>query len=222
MTALGLIPARGGSKSVPRKNVRDLAGKPVIVWTIEAALACPTLDRVVVSTDDEEIARIARSHGADVPFMRPAGLALDDTPDLPVYRHVLAELGAAPRVVAWLRPTAPLRTADDIAAALGLLDQTGADCVRSICLAEHHPSWMVTLDGDRLEPLGDVARYFRRQELPPVYRLNGAVDVVRCAAVPPEGPLFAGDVRGYAMPAERSVDLDSELDFVLAEALLTR
>jgi CMP-N,N'-diacetyllegionaminic acid synthase len=222
MSVLGLIPARGGSKSVPRKNVRDLAGKPVIVWTIEAALACQTLDRVVVSTDDEEIARIARAHGAEVPFLRPAELALDDTPDLPVYRHALAELGVEPDAVAWLRPTAPLRTADDITAALGLLAETGADAARSVCIAEHHPSWMVTLDGDRLEPLGDVARYFRRQELPPVYRLNGAVDVVRCAAVPAEGPLFAGDVRGYVMPAERSVDLDTELDFALAEALLSR
>ena len=213
---LGLIPARGGSKGVPRKNVRQLAGKPLIAWTIEAALDAPSLDRVVVSTDDEEIAEIARAHGAEVPFLRPAELARDETADLPVYRHALAELGE-PDSVAWLRPTAPLRAAEDIEAALGLLGETGADTVRSVTEAEHSPYLMGRLDGGRLVPLlGDVPE--RRQLLPLVYRLNGAVDVVRCSSV--GDVLFGGDVRAYVMPAERSVDVETELDLLLAEANL--
>ena len=219
MRSLGLIPARGGSKGVPRKNVRDLAGKPLLVWTIEAALRCPSLARVVVSTEDEEIAAVARAYGAEVPFTRPADLAEDGTPDLPVYRHALEELGGGFDALAWLRPTAPLRTAGDVAAALELLDDTGADCVRSVCLAEHSPYWMGRIEDGRLVPLlGELPP--QRQQLPDVVRLNGAVDVVRCASVGNE--LFGGDVRAYVMPPERSVDLDSELDFLLAEALLRR
>jgi CMP-N-acetylneuraminic acid synthetase len=215
---LGLIPARGGSKSVPRKNVRELAGKPVLAWTVETALACAALERVIVSTDDEEIAAVARACGAEV-LARPAELARDETPDLPVYRHALDELGDSYDAVAWLRPTAPLRAAEDVDAAVRLLEETGADAVRSVCEAEHSPYWMGRLDGDRLVPLlGEVPE--RRQLLPPVYRLNGAVDVVRCSSVGDE--LFGGDVRAYVMPRERSIDLDTELDFLLAEALLRR
>ena len=219
MSVLGLIPARGGSKGIPRKNLRELAGKPLLAWTVEAALACPLLDRVLVSTDDDEIAAAARACGAEVPFARPAQLANDDTPDLPVYRHALETLGDEFDVVAWLRPTAPLRTAEDIAAAVRLLEETGADCVRSVCEAEHSPYWMGRVEEGRLVPLLDDLPP-QRQLLPPVYRLNGAVDAVRCAAVGEE--LFDGDVRAYVMPPERSVDLDTELDFLLAEVLLRR
>lgn len=219
MRVLGLIPARGGSKSVPRKNVRELAGKPVLVWTAEVALACPALDRVVVSTDDAEIAEVARACGLEVPFMRPAELAGDETPDLPVYLHALAALDEGFDAVAWLRPTAPLRTVTDIEAAIRVLAETGADAVRSVCVAEHSPYWMVRSDDGKLVPLLDEVPV-RRQLLRPVYRLNGAIDVARCASVRNE--LFGGEVRPYVMPAERSVDLDTELDFVLAEALLRR
>lgn len=227
MRILGIIPARGGSKSVPRKSIRSLAGKPLIVWTIEVALACPILDRVIVSTDDEEIAQIVSDHGAEVPFLRPAELAQDDTPDLPVYQHALSWLAEHedyhPDIVVWLRPTAPLRTVQDVEAAIKLLIKTGADCVRSVSPAEHHPYWMKRLDGDRLVPFMDGIdenKYYRRQLLPPVYRLNGAVDVTRCRTVMEKGHLYSGDVRGYVMPVERSIDLDSELDFALAELLL--
>jgi len=215
---LGLIPARGGSKSVPRKNVRELAGKPLIAWTVEAALAS-ALDRVVVSTDDEEIAEVARAAGAEVPFLRPVELARDDTTDLPVYRHALAALGSEPVAVAWLRPTAPLRAVADIDAAVELLLETGADAVRSVCRAEHSPYWMGRLDDGRFVPLLDAIPD-RRQLLPDVYRLNGAVDVARCSSV--RDVLFGGDVRAYVMPLERSADIDSELDLAVAELLLAR
>ena len=226
MTALGLIPARGGSKGVPRKNLRELAGKPLVAWTIETALRCDGIERLVVSTDDEEIASVCRDLGAEVPFRRPADLARDESPDLPVYEHALdwlaREEGYRPAAVVWLRPTAPLRTVEDIEAVLEMLEETGCDSVRSVCRAEHHPAWMRTLEGDRLRPLldGDGANYHQRQALPPVYRLNGAVDAVRSASVGSGPELFGGDVRGYVMPAERSVDLDTMLDFALAERLL--
>jgi len=226
---LCIIPARSGSKGVFRKNIRQLAGKPLIAWTIEVALVCPSLDRVIVSTDDQEIAEIARQYGAEVSFIRPAELAQDDTPDLPVCQHALSWLAEheyyCPDIVVWLRPTAPLRTVQDVEAAIQLLIETGADCVRSVCLAEHHPYWMNRLDGDRLVTFLDgidESRYYCRQLLPPVYRLNGAVDVTWCRTVTEKGLLYSGDVRGYIMPAERSIDLDIELDFALAELLLQR
>lgn len=227
MKVLAVIPARRGSKSILRKNLALLASKPLIAWTIETALACSRLSRVIVSTDDQEITEVARRYGAEVPFLRPAELAQDDTPDLPVYQHALSWLaeheGYCPDIVVWLRPTAPLRTVQDVECAIQILIRTGADCVRSVCLAEHHPYWMKRLDGDRLMPFLDgidESKYYRRQLLPPVYRLNGAVDVTWRRTVMQKGLLYSGDVRGYLMPAERSVDLDKELDFVLAELLL--
>jgi len=164
-----------------------------------------------------------------VPFIRPAELAQDDTPDLPVYQHASSWLAEhedyRPDIVVWLRPTALLRTVQDVEAAIRLLIETGADCVRSVCSPEHHPYWMKKLNGDRLVPFMediDLARYYQRQLLPPVYSLNGAVDVTRCRAVTEKGSLYGGDVRGYAMPVDRSIDLDSELDFAIAELLLER
>ena len=226
---LSIIPSRGSSKGVPRKNIRPLAGKPVIAWTIETAFACHSLDRIIVSTDDKEIAEIARQYGAEVPFIRSNELAQDDTPDLPVYQHALSWLaeheGYRPDIVVWLRPTAPLRTVQDVEAAIHLLIDTGADGVRSVCPAEHHPYWMKKLNGDRLVPFMegiDLTRYYQRQLLPPAYCLNGAVDVTWYTTVMDKGLLYSGDVRGYVMPVDRSIDLDSELDFAIAELLLQR
>lgn len=226
---IAIIPARGGSKGVPKKNIRSLNGKPLIAWTIETALRTSSLDRIIVSTDDDLIAQIAKDHGADVPFLRPPELAKDDTPDLPVYLHVLAWLEShqdfRPEIVVWLRPTSPLRTVEDIETSIRLLNDTGADCVRSICPAEHHPYWMKRLDGDRLVSFMegfDEQLYYRRQLLPPAYRLNGAVDVIRCSKQVGSGHLFGGKMAGYIMPPERSLDLDSEMDFTIAEALIRR
>ncbi len=226
---IALIPARGRSKGISRKNIRPLLGKPLIAWAIEAALNCPSLDRVIVSTDDKEIASIARENGAEVPFIRPHELAKDDTPDFPVFKHALEWLGDfenyCPDIVAWLRPTAPLIMVEDIEGAIKLLNNTGADCVRSVCLAEHHPYWMKYMEGDRIISLIkelDEKKYPYRQLLPPVYRLNGAVDVVLNKTALEKGSLFEGDMRGYIMPADKSLDIDSEIDFVLAEMMLRK
>jgi CMP-N,N'-diacetyllegionaminic acid synthase len=223
--AVAIIPARGGSKSVPRKNLRLLGGKPLLAWSIECGRACPSIDRVVVSTEDDEIASVAAEYEAEI-VRRPRSLAEDETGDLPVYLHALsglAGIGDADAIV-WLRPTSPLRTVADVEGALELLAASGAITVRSISAAEHHPFWMKRLDGNRLVPFtneGDEWRYPRRQDLPPAFRLNGAVDIVRPSSVSPDGPLFGRDAVGFVMPPERSIDIDSEVDFAVAEALLT-
>ncbi len=226
---LALVPARGGSKGVPRKNIRAFGGRPLLNWTLEVARDCSIIDRVLLSTDDVEIAEAGRILGAHVPFMRPADLAKDDTPDFPVFEHAMAWLEknekTRPDIVVWLRPTSPLRAPEDIEKAVRLLQDTKSHAVRSVCAVEHHPYWMKQMKNDKLFPLisgMDETQFSRRQLLPPVYRLNGAVDVILCRAALEHKALFAGDVRGYLMPADRSFDLDTEMDFEVAEALLRR
>jgi CMP-N,N'-diacetyllegionaminic acid synthase len=224
---LAIIPARGGSKGVPGKNIRPLGGMPLIGWSIRVALAVAAIDRVVVSTDDPSIAEIARQLGAEVPFLRPAEYAQDETTDLPVYQHCLGWLaerqGYCPDQVVWLRPTAPLRSVNDVEEGLRLLADSSADWVRSLCAVEHHPYWMFRLKDAVLEPFVqgiDIANYLRRQLLPPAYRLNGAVDVCWRRTIMDKGLLYQGEVRGFVMPPERSVDIDTELDFLIAEHLI--
>ena len=214
---------------MPRKNLALLAGKPLIAWTIEKSLRCQCVDRVIVSTEDAEIADISRECGADVPFMRPTELSRDNTPDLPVCRHALEWIAEHenyhPDIIAWLRPTCPLRRVEDIQSAVEKLIETKADCVRSVSCVKHHPYWMKRLQEDRLLPFmedKDEKEYYRRQLLPPLYYLNGAVDVVWVENVLKEELLFTGDVRAYVMPPEFSEDIDTEFDFVIVEAILER
>jgi CMP-N,N'-diacetyllegionaminic acid synthase len=226
---MAIIPARGGSKRVPRKNLALLAGKPLIAWTIEKSLRCQCIDRVIVSTEDAEIADISRKCGADVPFMRPTELSRDNTPDLPVCRHALEWMAEHenyhPDIIAWLRPTCPLRRVEDIRSAVEKLIETKADCVRSVSCVKHHPYWMKRLKEDRLIPFMDnknEKEHYQRQLLPELYHLNGAVDVVWAENVLKEELLFAGDMRAYVMPPEFSEDIDTELDFAIVEAILER
>lgn len=230
MTCLGIIPARGGSKGVYQKNIREVAGKPLIAWTIECALKANSIDTLIVSTDSEEIAEVARHYGANVPFMRPAELAEDSTPDFPVFAHAvqwLAENNSyAPDIVVWLRPTTPLRIPVDIDNSVKeLMNQADAECIRSVCEAEHHPYWMKNMIQDTLTPFcegKDEKKYYQRQQLPPAYRLNGAVDAVKTAYALQSHTLFPGKMIGYVMPLERSVDIDNEIDIILADILLNR
>ena len=224
-----IIPARGNSKGIPRKNVKPLTGKPLIIWTIETAFKCQCVDRVIVSTEDVEIAEVSKRHSAEAPFMRPIKLSEDDVSDFQVCQHALRWMADHenyhPDIVVWLRPTCPLRRAEDIEAAVEKLITTRADCVRSVSLVEDHPYWMKQIDGDRLLPFledKDERKYYQRQLLPPVYRLNGAVDVVWAKNVLEKKLLFGGDMRAYIMPQELSLDIDTELDFILTEAILKR
>jgi CMP-N,N'-diacetyllegionaminic acid synthase len=226
---LGIIPARGGSKSVPRKNLHTLYGRPLIYWTIGPSLRAERLDRVVVSTDDPEIAEVARQYGAEVPFLRPAAIAADDTPDLPVFQHALEALrkqdGYVPDAIVHLRPTQPMRTANEIDAVVDLWATSGADCAKSVRLVAEHPFKMYRIAGGRLEPYVNTDERRRRgpdvprQSLEPIYLSAGVVDVIRRETIE-AGSTEGSTVVPYFADPGRYVNLDSVRDFEIAEALM--
>lgn len=218
-TVLAIIPARGGSKGVPRKNIRNLAGKPLIAWTIEAARASRYIDRLALSSDDPEIIQVARSWGCEVPFVRPAELARDDTPGMDPVLHALKELPGYDYVVL-LQPTSPLRTEEDIDGCIARCEEKLAPACVSVTEPAHHPQWMFTLgNAEILQPISEQ-RGVRRQDLPEVYALNGAVYVARVAWLF-EAQNFLGEgTSGYVMPSSRSIDIDTEQDLAFAACLL--
>lgn len=224
------MPARDGSKGIQRKNVRLLGGQPVVAYAIAAGLGASSVDRVVCSTDDAEIAEVARAYGADVPFLRPAELARDDTEDWPVFAHALRWLeeheGWVPDLVANLRPTSPFRRPEHVDRAVELLLRTGADSVKSVSLARQHPHKMWTFapnGSDLLEPF--VKSAFRlargpdvpRAQLEPVYWQNGLVDVTRRAVILDQGVMIGATVAGLVTDPTDAIDLDSPLDLAFAE-----
>lgn len=219
---LGVIPARGGSKGIPRKNIKVIAGRPLIVWTIEAALLAKSLDRVIVSTEDEEIAAVARSFGAEVPFARPMELAQDSTPGVEPVLHAIDELPGFDAVVL-LQPTSPLRSWEDIDACIALAGDRGAPSAVSVTEQDRHPFWMYRMgDAGRLEPIMERPAVLRRQDLPRVYSLNGAVYYAETRWLRCERSLVGPGTVGYVMPLERSVDLDTPLEWELADLLLSK
>lgn len=228
LCTLAIIPARGGSKGVPHKNIRPLAGKPLIAHTIEAALAVrDLLHRLIVSTDDEQIAEVARRYGAEVPFLRPAELSGDRVPMAPVLQHAVREVEARDGVrldwVLLLQPTAPLRAPEDIRAALDLAARGGCDSVISVVqVFAVHPILMKRIENDRLLPFCiEEKEGTRRQDYqPPAYMRNGAIYLTRRDVLMERGSIWGEVIRPYIMPEERSVSIDSELDLKLAELLL--
>jgi N-acylneuraminate cytidylyltransferase len=224
---LGLINARGGSKGIPRKNIKPLGGKPLIAWAIDAGLASKRLTRLIVSTEDPEIADIAQQFGADVPFVRPPELASDAALQIDAIRHALETLSAAGEdydAVAVLQPTCPLRRSDDIDGALDLLISENADTVISVMEVQgQHPLTMYTRAADGgLTPLMEANQAgVQRQEFPAVWWRNGAVYAIRSAVILEQGTLYGAKVLGYAMPAERSINIDEPLDWMMAEAMVT-
>lgn len=225
---LAVIPARSGSKGVPMKNIRHLAGRPLVAYTAEAALRSAFGLRVVVSTDDARMAEVAQAAGAEVPFLRPRDLARDETPMLPVIQHTLQWLKQQedyePELVVLLQPTSPFRTAGHIDAGIRLLLETGADSVISVCAAEHSPYWMWVLDdeGRARRFVESDQEYLSRQEMPSVYRPNGALYVTRRSTIVDEHRLLGDDLRALIMDRYASVDIDDEVDFCLAELLMER
>jgi CMP-N,N'-diacetyllegionaminic acid synthase len=214
---LGLIPARGGSKDIPRKNLAPLCGRPLLAWTVGAACAARSLDRVVVSTDSDEIAATARELGADV-LERPAELARDETPMRDVLLHALEELGR-PEVLVLLQPTSPLRRAQHVDEAVALLRESGADSIVSVVEVPHRyrPGSLMALEGERLVPLGETPA--TRQGKPVVYARNGpAVLALRAERIGSD--LYGGDCRPYLMEPRDSIDVDEPFDLELAELLL--
>ena len=221
MAVLALISARGGSKGIPRKNIKPLMRKPLIGWSIDAAKRASFIDRIVVSTDDDEIASIARELGADVPFMRPKELAADDTPGIAPVLHAISQLPHYDWVLL-LQPTSPLRSAEDIDGIWQFCRDRGAPSAVSICEVGEHPYLMYQRDADqRLEPFitgrPDVTR---RQDLPPVYALNGALYLARTDWLLEQRDFMGPNTLGYIMPPERSVDVDTLQDWRWVEFLI--
>lgn len=220
VNTFALIPARGGSKGIPRKNIKMIAGKPLIVWTIEAALRSSFLNGVVVSTDDLEIAEVARQAGAQVPFMRPVELAQDQTPGLDPVLHALDQLPQFDSVLL-LQPTSPLRTTDDINGFLDLVAQKKTLSAVSVTEADPHPYWTYRLNADQtMARFVDAAPATRRQDLPAVFSLNGAMYFADANWLRDSGSLVGAETLAYVMSEEHSVDLDTPLDWKFAELLL--
>jgi CMP-N-acetylneuraminic acid synthetase len=225
---LGVIPARGGSKGIPRKNLRALAGVPLIDYTFAAVHESKRLSRTILSTDDADIAARGRAAGIDVPFLRPTELARDDTPSLPVIQHavgVLEASGYRPAIVVVLQPTSPLRRGEHIDGAVDLLLDGGADSVVSVVEVPHgfHPLSVLSTENGRLVPFltGAPRDLFRRQDKPAVWARNGAaVYAVRRDVLMERDSLFGDDCRPYVMSRADSVDIDDDLDLLVAEAVL--
>lgn len=218
-----MIPARGGSKAIPRKNIRPLGGKPLIVWTIEAAIESKRLSRIIVSTEDEEIAGVAKENGVEVPFMRPLSLAQDDTPGVAPVLHAIEQL---PRYewVLLLQPTSPFRSVEDINGILDLCRNEGMSSAVSVTEVIKHPFWMYKRDSNNfLEPLiPDRPDLTRRQDLPSVYELNGAMFLARTDWLIENRGFIGPKTIGYWMPKERSVDLDLPQDWDWAEYIIEK
>ncbi|MBU0701774.1 acylneuraminate cytidylyltransferase family protein [bacterium] len=226
---LGLIPARGGSKGIIKKCITPLLDKPLIAYTIEEAKKSIHLHRIIVSTDDKNIASVSKEYGAEIPFMRPKELAQDDTPTLPVIQHALNTLrsqGYVPDYIVLLQPTSPLRDVSHIDAAIEKIIQTQSDMVVSLCKVTQHPFWMRRIDReDKVYPFIETKNtYHRRQDLPELYRLNGAITVTRREVI--EAAALAIDekkkldIRGYVMEEAVSVDVDTPIDLFIAQKLL--
>jgi len=227
---LAIIPARGGSKSIPRKNIRLFAGHPLIAYSIAAGLAAQTVDRVIVSTDDLEIASTAKRYGAGVPFMRPEGHAQDETPDLPVFQHALKWLAEnesyKPDIVVQLRPTSPFRRVWHIDNAVyRLLEHPETDAVRTVCEPFQNPFKMWRIDPDGLmHPLLEArlpeAYNLPRQSLPLVYWQTGYVDAAWSDTILEKNSMTGDRILPLVIPASEWIDIDSPDDWRRAERLL--
>jgi len=220
-----IITARGGSKGLPRKNVKMLCGKPLIAWTIEQANKSKYVDDVIVSTDDKEIAKIANEYAAEVPFLRPEKVSLDTSKSIDVVLHAIEWLQDNDRqydLLVMLQPTSPLRLAQDIDGAIELLLRKKAESVVSVCPSEHPMGWTNVLSKN-----GSMRSFLKkdlvnsiRQELPQSYSLNGAVYVSFCDILKEKLSFIHEGTFAYIMPRVRSVDIDDEYDFKLAEFIM--
>jgi CMP-N-acetylneuraminic acid synthetase len=229
---LALIPARGGSKGIPRKNIRSFAGYPLIAWSIAAAKQSKFVTRIIVSTDDEEIAKVAREYGAEAPFLRPIEISQDKTTDLPVFEHALKWLedveGYRPDMVIQLRPTSPIRPKNMLDDAIRILqNHKDADCVRGVVVAGQNPFKMWRFNGEDkpLNPLLDVEGISEpynapRQILPPVYWQTGHIDVIRTATITEKKSLTGNVIYPLVIDSKYTVDIDTLSDWAKYEAVI--
>lgn len=225
---LAVIPARGGSKGVPRKNIRDVGGKPLLAYTIETAVEVRSLfHRIIVSTDDEEIAKIGEKYGAEVPFMRPTDLAGDKVKMIPVLQHAVKSIEEMDGIhmdwVMLLQPTAPFRRSEDIRSALEVAERTEHDSVISVVqVFAVHPILMKKIENDTLLPfmMEEVEGTRRQDYSPPAYMRNGAIYLTKRDVLMLQDSIWGKSIAPLIMPEERSVSIDSELDMKLVELML--
>ena len=221
---LGLIPARGGSKGLPRKNIKDLAGKPLIAWTIEEALKSKFLNTVIVSTEDKEIANIALHYGAQVPFLRPTELAQDNSLRNDVINHALTELSGYDYLVL-LQPTSPLRSNVHIDEAVKIFLDSDAESLVSVAVQHPSPEWIFQLNkAGKLNFENKSFGSSNRQSLPTYYKLNGAIYIIRVSNFlnsSKKDPFLTNETLAYEMPEACSIDIDNEFDLSIAEYLLS-
>jgi CMP-N,N'-diacetyllegionaminic acid synthase len=218
---LGIIPARSGSKRLPKKNIRQLAGKPLIAWSIEAALDSKALSRLIVSTDSEEIAAIAKKYGAEAPFLRPADIATDTATSVEVARHALDFLASQnktlPAYTLLLQPTSPLRTAQDIIECVNIMNETSCDAVVSVFALTHSPAALKTIS-----KTGNLENLFSGADpsSKTMYMLNGALYLIKTKVLLEKNTFCPDGCKPYLMPKERSADIDDEADFFAAEKFM--
>lgn len=229
-SVLAIIPARGGSKSIAKKNIKNLGGKPLIVYTIEEAQKSKYIDRIILSTDDREIAEIAKKYGAEVPFLRPKRYAKDTSPSISVILHCLdylkKETNYSPEIVVFLQPTSPFRKAEQVDEGIEKIQD--CEVVEGVCEAKQHPYFMMKReDKGYLRPYLKIKdRPLRRQDVPKLYCLNSALSIAkrdyykRAEKTDPVAPIFNGKVKGVFMDEISSLDINSEFDFLIAEAIL--
>ena len=227
MKVLGLVPARGGSKGIPRKNIRRLGEKPLLAFTAEAALAANRLAKVVLSTEDEEIADVGKAYGLQVPFLRPAELATDQTPTLPVVQHAVTwfqEQGELFDAVCLLQPTTPFRAVGEIDGCIQRMEETGADTVFTVRSVPHeyNPHWVykVADDGGLVLATGEAQPIPRRQDLPPAYFRDGSVYVINTETLLQRNSLYGPKVVGFSTTGDQSVNLDTMDDWAEAERFI--
>jgi CMP-N-acetylneuraminic acid synthetase len=223
LKAIAIIPARGGSKGIPRKNIRLLAGKPLIAYTIEAALGSKYVGQVFVSTDDQEIADISMEYGADI-VERPAELAQDSSPTINSILHVLDLLKSKNEsidIVVLLQPTSPLRSTEDIDSSIKKFLENEPESLISVCEVAHSPFWHLKLENGYLKPIFEE-KYLnmRRQDLLPSYMPNGAIFISTPDNLTKYKGFYCHEIIPYLMPIQRSVDIDNEIDFKMAAILL--
>jgi len=223
MSILAVIPARGGSKRLPRKNIRYFAGKPLLAWTIEASLKTMAIDRVIVSTDDEEIAEVALAFGAEVPFLRPDYLAQDDTSGISPVIHALEMLPGYDQVLL-LQPTSPLRTVKDINGIITFCREIQAPAAVSVTQINENPLWMYRLASDySIQPfLGESKISIAEEDKSSLYLPNGALYLANVAWFREQKNFFSNETVGYVMPQYRSVDIDTQIDWDWAEFLINK